>query len=101
MLKPAKLKSNVGNNKEGTVTDKNNKTPCYLVARSYFSPEFPIDGYTPSSKNSLGLLSLPLDILLIITVEPSTSYLHELHDHNKRQMTISNCNYQSTAKSHK
>jgi len=33
VLKPAKLKSNVRNNK-GTITDKNNKTSCYPVTRS-------------------------------------------------------------------
>ena len=46
VLKPATPKSNVGNNKERKVTDKNNKTPCYLMIRSHFSPESPIDGST-------------------------------------------------------
>ena len=34
VLKLAKPKSNVGNNKKGIVTDKNNKAPCYPVTRS-------------------------------------------------------------------
>ena len=44
VLKPVKPKSNVGNNKEGTVTDKDNKTAYYLVIRSHFSPKSFIDG---------------------------------------------------------
>jgi len=32
-------KSSIGNNREGTITEKNNKTPYYLVTRSHFSPE--------------------------------------------------------------
>ena len=82
VLKPAKLKSSVRNNKE--VTEKSNTTPCYLVTRSHFSPESLIDGSTPRSRNSLSLLPLPLGISLIITVEPSALYLHELHNHNAR-----------------
>jgi len=100
MLKPSKPKSNVRNNKEGTITEKN-KTPYYLVTRSHFSPESPIDGTTPRSKNSLGLLPLPLGIPSIVTIEPSVPYLRKLHDHDTRQMTISNYNYQSVAGSHK
>ena len=86
--KPAKPKLNVKNNKEGTVTDKNNKSPSYLVTSSHVSPESPIDESTPRSKNSLGLLPLPLGISTIVTVEPPALYLHDLHDHNTRQMTI-------------
>ena len=71
------------------------------MTRSHFFLESPIDGSTPKSKNSLGLLLLPLDISSIVTVESSAPHLHELHDHNTRQMTISNYNYQSTVKSHK
>jgi len=56
VLKPAKPKLNVGNN-EGTITD--NKTPCYLMTRSHFSPESPIDGSTPKCRNSLGLSLFP------------------------------------------
>jgi len=55
-LKPAKPKSNVGNNKEEIVTDKNNKTPCYLMTRSQCSAESHVNGFTPRSRNSLGLL---------------------------------------------
>jgi len=101
VLKPSKLKLNVGIDRERTTTDKDNKTPCYLVTRSHFSPESPIDGSTLRSKNSLGLLSLPLGIPLIITVEPPAPYLHELHDHDTKKMIIGNYNYQSTAESHK
>ena len=101
VLKPAKPTSNVGNSKEGTITDKNNKTPCYLVTRSHFSPESPIDGSTPSPRNSLVLIPLPLSIPPIVTVGPSASHLNELHGHNTKQITISNYNYQSTAESHK
>jgi len=100
VLKFAKLKSNVGNNKEGTITDKNNKTPCYLRTRFHFLPESPIDG-SLTSRNFLDLLPLPLGISPIVTVEPHAPHLHELHDHNTRQITIDNYNYQSTAESHK
>jgi len=41
VLKPAKLKLNVRNN-EGTITDKNNKTLCYLVTRSHLLPKSPM-----------------------------------------------------------
>ena len=44
VLKPIKPKSNVGNNREGTITDKDNKAPCYLVTRSHFSPDSPLMG---------------------------------------------------------
>ena len=64
-------------------------------------PESPIDGSNLKSRNFLGLLPLPLDISHIITIEPPAPYLHELHDHNTRQMIINNYNYQSTAESHK
>jgi len=100
VLKSVKLKSSVENNKEGTVTVKSNKIPCYLVIRTHFSPESPIDGFTPRSRNSLGFLPLPLDISSIVTVEPCTPHLHELHEHNTRQMK-NNYNYQSAAESHK
>ena len=93
--------SNVGNNKEKTITDKNNKTPYYLMTKSHFSLESPIDRSTLKSRNSLGLLLFPLDIPFIVTVEPPISYLYELHDHNTRQMTINNYNYHSVAGSHK
>jgi len=77
VLKPAKPTSNVGNSKEGTITDKNNKTPFYLVTRSHFSPKFPIDGATPRSRNFVGLFSLSLDIPPVVTVELPAPYLHE------------------------
>ena len=48
MSKHVKPKSNVRNIKEGIVSDKNNKSPRYLVTRSHFSPESPIDGFTPN-----------------------------------------------------
>ena len=76
VLKLAKLKSSVENNKERTITEKNDKALCYLVTRTHFSPESPIDGSTPSSRNSHGLLSLPLGIPPIAIVEPSASHLH-------------------------
>ena len=82
-MKPIKLKSNVGNNKKETITEKN-KTSCYLVTESHFSPEFPIDGSTLRSRNSLGFLPLSLGVPLIVTIEPYASYLHELHDHDTR-----------------
>jgi len=68
---------------------------------SHFSPESPINGSTPRSRNSLDLLSLPLGILSIVTVEPPAPNLHELHDHNTRQMITNNYNYQHVAESHK
>ena len=43
VLKPAKPKSSVGNNKEKTITEKNDIL-CYLVTRTNFSPESLIDG---------------------------------------------------------
>ena len=101
ILKPTKSKSNVENNKERTVTDENIKTPYYLVTRPNFSPESPIDGSTLRSMNFLDLLPLPLGIPPSVTVEPSAPRLHELHDHNTKQMTISNYNYQSAAEYHK
>jgi len=39
VLKPAKLKSSVRNNKEITVTEKNDKTSCILVTRTHLSPD--------------------------------------------------------------
>ena len=59
VLKSLKRKSNVGNNMEGTITDKNNKKPCYLVTRPHFSPESPINGSTPRPRNSVGLPVFP------------------------------------------
>jgi len=56
VLKPFKLKSNVRNNKEGTIIDKK-KTSFYLVTKSHFSPGSPIDGSTRKSRNSVSLLS--------------------------------------------
>jgi len=82
VLKHTKPKSNVRNNRKGTITDKDNKTPCYLMTRSQFSPESLIDGYTLRSTNSLGLLPLPLGIPPIVTVEPPAPHLHELQNHN-------------------
>jgi len=38
VLKLAKPKSGVGNNKEKTITEKNDKTSCYLVTKIHFSP---------------------------------------------------------------
>ena len=138
VLKYVKLKSDIGNNKERTVTEKNDKTPCYIVFRTHFSPESPIDGsisrsrnnkertvtekndktpyylvirthFSPQSsidgstfryRNSRNFLPLPLGIPLIVTVEPSAPHLHKLHEQNKRQMTIRNCNSQSAKESH-
>jgi len=101
MLKPVKPKSSGENNKKRIVTEKNDKTPSYLVSRTHFSHESPIDGSTPRSRDSRGLLHLPQGIPPIVTVEPSASPLHKLHEHNTRQMTINNYNYQSVAESHK
>ena len=94
-------KWNVGNNKEGTITNKNNKTLCYLVIRFHFSPGSSIDRSNPRSRNSLDLLPLPLGISHIVTVEPPAPHLHELHEYNTRQMTIINYSYQPTVESHK
>jgi len=71
------------------------------VTRFHFSLESPIDGSTFRSRNSLSLIPLPLGIPPIATIEPSTSHLPELHEHNISQMIISNYNYQSTAESQK
>jgi len=71
VLKPAKPKSIVGSTKERTITEKNEKIPDYLVIRTHFSPQLPIDGSTPRSWNSRGLLFLPLGIPPIAIVEPS------------------------------
>ena len=76
VLKPTKIKSSVGNNKERTITEKNDKTPCYLVTRTYFSHESPIDRSTHKPRNSIGLLPLPLGIPPIITIESSAPHLH-------------------------
>jgi len=101
VLKPAKPKSNVGNNKEGTFTN-NNKTPCFLLTRSQTSSEALVDRSTSKSRNnSLGLLPRPIGIKPIVTVESPVPHLHELHVHTKGQMTFINYNYQSAAKSHK
>ena len=97
VLKPAN--PSVGNNKERTITKITDKT--YLVIRTHFSPESPIDGSTLRSRNSLGLLPLPLSILPIATVESCAPHLYKLHEHKTGQMTISNCNYQSAAESQK
>ena len=97
MLKHVKSKSIVGSNKSGTVTNKKSKTSCHVVIRSHFSLESPIDGYTLRSKNFLDLLPLPLDIPLIVTVEPLAPHLHESHDHNTRQMIIINYNHESAS----
>jgi len=72
-----------------------------LVNKSHFSPESLINGSTPRSRNSSGILPLPLGISPIVTIESSTLYLHELHDHNTRRKIISNYKYQSVTKSHK
>jgi len=79
--------------KKKTVTEKNDKTRCYLVNRTHYSPKSSIDGSTPRSRNFRGLLPLPLGIPPIAIVEPSVSHLHKLHIHNTRQMTISNYKY--------
>ena len=71
-----------------------------MINRSHFSCESPIDWSNLRSKNFLSFL-LPLGIPFIIIVEPLASHLHELHDHNMRQMTISNYNYQFIAESYK
>jgi len=101
VLKPVKLKSSVGNNKKRTVTEKNDKTPCYLVTRIHFSLESLIDGSTPRSRNSCDLLPFPLSIPPIVTVEPSAPHLHKLHEHNTRHKTFSNYKYQFVAESRK
>ena len=100
MSKPVKLKPNVRNN-DGTVTDKNNKTTCYLVTRCQSSLEALVDTSVSTLRNSIGLLSLLIGTKPIVTVESPASHLLELHVHTKRQMTFINYNYQSTAKSHK
>jgi len=97
VLNPVKPKLNVRNNKEGTVTDKNNKIPCYLVIRSQSSPEAPVDRSPTTLRNFIGLLPLPIDTKVIVTVESLASHLNELHVHTKRQMTFSNYDYQSAA----
>jgi len=101
VLKPVKPKSIVGSTKKRTVNEKNEKTPCYLMTRTHFSLESPIDGSTPKFRNSRRLLPLPLGLPPIAIVEPSASHLHKLHEHNTRQLTISKYKYQSVAKSHK
>jgi len=93
VLKPAKPKSNVWNNREETITDMDNKILRYLVIRSHFFSESLIDGSTLRSRKSFSLLPLLLGILSIVTVEPPAPHLHELHDYNTRQMTINNYNY--------
>jgi len=97
VLKLAKLKSSVENNKKRTITEKNDKALCYLVTITHFSPESLIDGSTPSSRNSHGLLSLPLGIPPIAIVEPFVPHFRKLHEHNTNQMTINNYNYHSAA----
>ena len=101
VLKPVKPKSSIGDTKERIVTEKNDKPPCYLVTKTHFSYESPSDGSTPRSRNSRGLLRPPLGISPIAIVEPFASHLHKLHEHNTRQITISNYIYQSVARSHK
>jgi len=83
VLKSVKPKSNVGSNREGTITNKD-KTPYYLVIRSHLSPKSPIDGSTLRSRNFFGLLPLRLGVPSVVTVEPPAPYLHKLHDHNTR-----------------
>jgi len=92
VLKPAKLKSNVGNNKEGTVNAKDNEIPCYLVNKSHFSLESPINESTPRSKNSSGIVSLPLGISYIITNESSVPFCiyRMIITQGKRQLAIIN-----------
>jgi len=62
VLKPTKLKSNVGNTKERTIIERNDMAPCYLVTRTHFSPKSPIDGSTLRSRNYRSLSPLPLGI---------------------------------------
>ena len=88
MLKPAKLKSIVGSNKLGTITDKKSKKSCHIVTKFYFSSESPIDRSTLKSRNFLGLLPLSLGISPIVTAKPPQPHSHEMHDNNTRQMTI-------------
>ena len=66
------------------------KTSYYRVTTPHFSPESPIDGSTLRFRNSLDLPPLPLGVSSIVIVEPSAPHLHNLHDHNIRQMTTSN-----------
>ena len=44
-------KSNVRNNKEGTIMDKDNKTLCYLTTRYQSSPEALVDRSTIILRN--------------------------------------------------
>jgi len=44
VLKPAKPNLIVGSINKRTVTEKNDKAPAYLVTRTHFSLEHPIDG---------------------------------------------------------
>jgi len=71
------------------------------MTRSHFSPGYPIDESTLRFRNSLGLLPLLLGTSPIVKFEPPTAHLHELNDHNTKQMRINIYNYQSTAEFHK
>jgi len=89
VLKPAKPKLSLWNNKGRTITEKNDKTPCYLVIGTHLTHESPIVGSTPRSRNFSDILLLPLGNSPIVTVESSALYLHELHDHKTRQKQLS------------
>ena len=73
----------------------------YLVIRSHCLSESSIDGSTPRYRNSFGILPLPIGIPPIVTIESHAPHLHDFNDHNTRQMTIINYNYQSATESHK
>jgi len=89
------------NNKEGTITDKNNKILCYLVIRSQSSPKALVDRSTTTLRNFIGLLPFLIGTKPIVAVESPASHLHELHVHTKGQMTFNNYNYSSAVESHK
>ena len=88
VLKSVKPKSNIENNKKGTTTKKNN-TPYYLMTKSHFSSESPIDGSTLRSRSSLSHLSLPLGI-------PPLPQLNHLHHICMSCMNIIQNKWQST-----
>ena len=101
VLKLVKSKSNVRNNKEGIITDKNNNTLCFLMTRSQSSLEALVDRSITTLRNFLGLLPLTIGIQHIVTIEPSASHLPKLHDHIKMHITFNHYNDQPTVKSHK
>jgi len=79
-LKPAKPKLNVRNNKEGTITDKNNKT-YYLVTRVQSSLEALVNRSIITLRNSINFLPLPIGTKPIAIVESSAPHLHVACSH--------------------